>query len=79
MDAGDDSTIHRSPPIPLIKENNNGNSDKYFVKIKLRREPMSTTSDRYEFKMSLFDNGNPEEILLFVHNFNTTLAASGTL
>ena len=31
------------------------------------------------FVLSLFDNGKPEEFLLFVHNFNMTLAASGTL
>ena len=29
--------------------------------------------------MSLFDNGDPEEFLLFVHNSNTTLAESGKL
>ena len=29
--------------------------------------------------MSLFDNGKPEEFLLFVRNFNMTLAASGML
>ena len=65
--------------IPLIKENNDGKSDKDFVKLKLCRDPTLPTSDLYEFKMSLFDNGNTEEFLLFVCNFNTTLAASGTL
>ena len=29
--------------------------------------------------MALFKNGNPEEFLLFVPNFRTTLAESGTL
>ena len=29
--------------------------------------------------MSLFDNGKPEEFLLLICNFSTTLAASGTL
>ena len=29
--------------------------------------------------MSLFDNGDPEEFLLFVRNFNITLSASGAL
>ena len=29
--------------------------------------------------MYLLDNDNPEEFLLFVSNFNTTLAASGIL
>ena len=27
--------------------------------------------------MSLFDHGKPEEFLLFVHNFNMTLVATG--
>ena len=43
------------------------------------RYPTLSTSDLYEFKMSLFDNGDLEEFLLFVRNFNTTLVASGTL
>ena len=29
--------------------------------------------------MSLFDNGDPEDFLLFIRNFNMTLAASGSL
>ena len=29
--------------------------------------------------MDLFDNGNPDEFLLFIHNFNTTLEEPGTL
>ena len=49
------------PPIPLIQETHDGTSDKDFVKLKLRRDPMSSTSDLYEFKMSLFVNGEPEE------------------
>ena len=35
--------------------------------------------DLYEFKMSLFENSDPEEFLLFVRNFNINLAASGIL
>ena len=60
--------------IPLIKENHDGKSDKYFLKLKLRRYPKSSTSDLYEFKISLFDNGEPENVLLFVCNFKMTLA-----
>ena len=67
------------PPIPPIKEKHDVKSDKYFVKLKLLRYPTLYTSDLYEFKMSLFDNGEPGEFLLFVINFNMTLAASGTL
>ena len=68
-----------SPPIPLIKENHDGKSDKDFVKIKQRRDPTPSTSDLYEFKMYLFDNGDLEEILLFIRNFNMTLSASEKL
>ena len=40
---------------------------------------MSSTSDLYDFKMSFFDHGDPEEFLLIVHNFNMTLLYIGTL
>ena len=53
---------HIYPPlIPLIREDNDGKSDKYFVKLKLRRDPTSSTSELYEVKISLFENGEPEE------------------
>ena len=35
--------------------------------------------DMHEFKMTLFDNGNPEDLILVVQNFNMALKASGTL
>ena len=71
---------HVDPPsIPLMKENHDGKSDKYFVKLKMRRDTTLPTLELYEFKMSLFDNGKPKEFLLFVRNFNMNLAASGTL
>ena len=65
------------PPIPLIPETHDGKLDKYSVKLKLRRDPTSSTTELYEFKMSLSDNGEPEEFLFFVRNFNMILATSG--
>ena len=35
--------------------------------------------DLYEFKIDLFDNGDPEEFLLLFRNLNTNIEASGTL
>ena len=64
-------------PIALIKLKYDVKSEKYFVKLKLCRDPTSSTLDLYEFRMSLFDNGKPG--FLFVRNFNMTPAASGTL
>ena len=33
-----------NPPIPLVKLKHYGKSEKYFVKLKLRRDPYSSTS-----------------------------------
>ena len=67
------------PPIPLIQETHNGKSDKKSVKLKLHIYPTLSTSDLYEFKMYLFDNGELEEFLLFIRNFNMTLVALGMI
>ena len=40
---------------------------------------MSQNSDLYEPKMALFDQGDPEEFLLFISNFNMNLEVPGTL
>ena len=50
-----------TPPIILIKSKHNDKSDKDFVNIKFRMDPMSENSDLYKFKTSLFNNGELEE------------------
>ena len=77
--SGTDPVHVEPPPIPLSKEMCNGKSDKYFINMKLRIDTTYSTSDLYNFKMSLFDHGEPEEFLLFIRNFNMNLAATGTL
>ena len=67
------------PTIPLIKIKEDDESDKDFVKIKLRRYPTLENSDLYEFKMVLFENVNLEEFLFSVRDLNMNLEASGTL
>ena len=64
------------PPIPLIKSRKYYKSDKDFVNLKLCRDPTSENSDLCEFKIALFKNGDPEEFLLFICNFNMNLEAS---
>ena len=46
------------PPITPIKGTYDGKSDKYFVKLKLRRYPTSSTLEFYEFRIYFFDNGD---------------------
>ena len=67
------------PPTPIIKRKHDDKSDKYFVELNYCRDPTSSSSDLYKFNMALFENGNPEELLLFVRNFYMNLAASVTL
>ena len=72
--------VHVEPPtIPLIKSKKDDKSDKYFIKVKLRRSPTSEKSDFYEFKVALSDNSKPEEFLLFIWGFKITLKASETI
>ena len=64
------------PPTPLIKSKHGDKLDKDFVKLKLPRDLTSAKLNFYEFKISLFNNGNLEEFLLFAQNFIMTLTAS---
>ena len=63
----DTNTAHVEPPlIPLVKETSTGKSYGDYVKLKFLRGPTSSTSDLYEFRMSLFNHGHPEKFILFL-------------
>ena len=63
----DTKPAHLEPTlIPLNKETSNGKSYEYYVKLKLSRDPTYSMSELYELRMFLFENGMPEEFLLFV-------------
>ena len=68
-----------SPLITLIQGTYKGKSEKYPQKLKLNRDPTFSTSDLYEFIMSLFKNVEPEEFFLFVRKFNMNIAETGTM
>ena len=71
--------VHMEPYPTFLILKNDGKSDNYLVKLKLRRDTMSSMSDLYEFSMYFFDNGKPEEFLSILSNFIMTIEASGTL
>ena len=60
--------LHVEPPlISLIKIKWDDKLDKYFVKIKFHRYPISERLDLYELKMALFGNSELEDFCcLFV-------------
>ena len=68
-----------APPTPRIKSNHDDKLEKDFVILKIHMRPTSKQLDLYGFKIAFFNNGKQEEFLLFIHNFNMTIKASGTL
>ena len=67
------------PPVIITKSNNDDKLYRYYVKIKLRRDPKSQKLDPYEFKIVLFFNVNPEGFLLFITNFDMIIKALETI
>ena len=43
-------------------------AEKYYVKIKLRRDHFQEKLDFYELKMAVFDDGEPEEFFSLAKN-----------
>ena len=66
-------------PNPQIKGKIGLKTERYYVRIKLHRNNTSEKSGIHELKMALFDNGDPEELLWFIQNYEMMLEASGTL
>ena len=59
--AGTVQVYLESPPIPLIKNNNDDKSDKYFDKIKFCRDTTPEKLGLFGLKMVFFDNDEPED------------------
>ena len=53
--------------------------EKFYVTIILLRNPSSEMYGMYKFRVALFDNGQPEEFLLFKQSYKMALDAWGTL
>ena len=60
MEWKDSTSARGATPDSTDKSKNNEKSDKDFINIKLCRDLKSEKLDFYEFKMNLFDNGDPE-------------------
>ena len=65
--------------ILIIKQNNDKKLETYSVKVKLRKDSTSETSNLYRFKMTMFDNGEPKELLLFERKFHAMTEALGII
>ena len=76
----DTNLSHAKPPtIPLINEKYTSKSYGDYVKLKLCRDPTSSTSDLYYFRMYLLYHNEKEDFILFVRNSQITITATGTI
>ena len=65
-------------PIPLIKATSGKLEECNIIKIKMRRDPASATSETYELKFQTYENGKPEEFLEMMKDFKTNTDRTGT-
>ena len=68
--------IIEPPPISMIKKDVDI-KDENIIKIKLRRNPSSTTSEKYEFKVGTFNSSPQEEILQLLTKFDKAVVGTG--
>ena len=68
-----------TPTIPTIRGNIDKKLQKCYVKTKFCINTTSGTSEMYEFKIDLFDNGDTEEFLLFQRNYQITIESTGSI
>ena len=66
-------------PIPLTKSKNGDKSDKYCVKNKFRRNPISEYSDLCEFKIAVFLVMGSQISFCCLYETSKNLEVSGTL
>ena len=65
-------------PIPLIKLEVDDYCTTHIIKVKMRRNPSSAASEKYNVNMNTFNDGQPEEFLSLLINFNTTTDGTGS-
>ena len=65
------------PPIPLIKLELDDERTIYIIKVKMRRNISLAASKTYNINMNTLDDGQPEEFLSLLKNFNNATDGTG--
>ena len=66
------------PPIPLVKATSGKTEETDTIKIKMRLDPASATSETYKLKIQTFENSTPEEFLQMMKDLNTGIEGKAT-
>ena len=76
--SGDIMACVEPPHIPLIKQYPEKiKKESNYVNIKLHRNPVTELYEIYETKLVLFENGEPEDLLILIFNLKKTLKYKG--
>ena len=75
---GDFHARIKPPPIPIIMATEEKVEECNIIKMKMRQDPVSATSETSELKFQTFDNGKPEEFLHIMKEFKTATDGTGT-
>ena len=66
------------PPIPLKRAAPETVKECDIIKINIWWDPASATSETYEMKLAVLENGKPEEFLKIMDKFKTAIDVTGT-
>ena len=66
------------PPTPLIKVELYELHTTHIINVKMRRNTSQAISETYNINMSTFDDGQPEEFLAQLKNFEIRIGGTGT-
>ena len=66
------------PPIPIIKKDPPEFNEYDIINIKMRQNPSDAASEMYKLNIVTFENGQPEDFLQLMKNFNIEVDGTGT-
>ena len=66
------------PPIPIIKKDPQESNEYDIININMRQNPSDAASEMYKLNIVTFENGQPEEFLQLMKNFNIAVDGTGT-
>ena len=76
--SADVQTRIEPPPIPLTSPEEVQERACDTIKVKIKYNPASAGSETHEFKIAIFDNDSPEELLQFLTNAKKAIKRTGT-
>ena len=68
----------KHPSIMFSKKEDVDERQTNIIKAKMWRNPVSATLETYKLNTKIFENGQPEELITLLNNFNKATKGTGT-